>query len=95
MSSLPKAGVKYATLWSDDFTDEKFTKGLAAWLKGGAAAVKHDLSHVKALGRAKLGSDPLLATAMQMVAGGALLLLAGSGLGEWTTLATREVSLRG
>src|ERR1700742_2635978 len=52
--SMTKAGVKYATLWSDDFTDEKFLKGLKGWLEKGPAGVKHDLSHVKPLAKAKL-----------------------------------------
>jgi len=42
--SLTKAGRKYSTLWSEDFTDEFFLKGLRSWLKRGT--VKHDLSHV-------------------------------------------------
>ena len=47
--SLTKAGVKYSTLWSKDFTDEFFLTHLAGWLKTGA--IKHTTSHVKALGR--------------------------------------------
>jgi hypothetical protein len=43
--SLTKAGVTYSTLWSEDFTDEFFLKGLREWLSTGA--VTHDLSHVK------------------------------------------------
>jgi hypothetical protein len=45
--SLTKAGVKYSTLWSLDFTDEFFLQGLAAWLKSGA--VKHPTTHVRPL----------------------------------------------
>ena len=41
--SLTKAGVKYSTLWSDDFTDPFFMKGLAQWMKKGK--VKHNTSH--------------------------------------------------
>ncbi len=33
--SLTKAGRKYSTLWSEDFTDEFFVKGLRVWLKRG------------------------------------------------------------
>jgi hypothetical protein len=33
--SLTKAGRKYSTLWSEDFTDEFFVKGLRMWLKTG------------------------------------------------------------
>ncbi|CAG0933788.1 hypothetical protein TFLX_03243 [Thermoflexales bacterium] len=43
--SLTKAGRKYSTLWSEDFTDEFFLQGLRAWLKKGT--IKHDLSHVR------------------------------------------------
>ena len=42
--SLTKAGVKYSTLWSEDFTDAFFVDGLAAWLKTGVC--KHSTSHV-------------------------------------------------
>ena len=45
--SLTKAGVKYSTLWSDDFTDEAFLNGLRTWLSG--KPVQHDLSHVRPL----------------------------------------------
>jgi hypothetical protein len=45
--SLTKAGVKYSTLWSENFDDEFFLKGLAAWLKTGV--VKHKTAHVKPL----------------------------------------------
>ena len=33
--SLTKAGVKYSTLWSDEFTDDYFTTRLAKWLTTG------------------------------------------------------------
>ena len=33
---LTKAGVKYSTLWSEDFTDSFFANGLRAWLRDGA-----------------------------------------------------------
>jgi hypothetical protein len=42
--SLTKAGVKYATLWSEDFKDKFFTKKLRQWLQDGR--VKHDTSQV-------------------------------------------------
>ncbi len=48
--SLTKAGVKYSTLWSADFTDDFFLTNLAKWLKTGA--IKHATTHVKGLGRA-------------------------------------------
>ena len=42
--SLTKAGVKYSTLWSENFTDEYFVSRLRAWLSTGACS--HDVSHV-------------------------------------------------
>ena len=42
--SLTKAGVRYSTLWSEDFSDDFFLKGLSSWLKKGT--VKQDASHV-------------------------------------------------
>ncbi|MGB7156658.1 MAG: hypothetical protein WBD40_01250 [Tepidisphaeraceae bacterium] len=50
--SLTKAGVKYTTLWSDDFTDERFTSQLKAWLSGGK--FKHKPGHVTRLKNVKL-----------------------------------------
>jgi hypothetical protein len=43
--SLTKAGVKYSTLWSEDFTDDFFLKGLRQWLSEGRVA--HDIDHVR------------------------------------------------
>ncbi|HEY8750107.1 MAG TPA: hypothetical protein VIM11_19135 [Tepidisphaeraceae bacterium] len=42
--SLTKAGVRYSTIWSEDFTDDFFREYLATWLKDGHA--KHKTSHV-------------------------------------------------
>ena len=42
--SLTKAGKKYSTLWSEDFTDEFFTRGLSRWLSEGE--ITHDSQHV-------------------------------------------------
>ena len=50
--SLTKAGVKYSTLWSGDFTDKFFSDGLVQWLKTGV--VKHPVSHVKTLARTRV-----------------------------------------
>lgn len=44
-ASLTKAGVKYSTLWSEDFTDEFFRKGLGTWLATGR--VTHPTGHVR------------------------------------------------
>src|SRR5215831_1035725 len=51
-ASLTKAGVRYSSLWSEDFTDEQFLQGLRSWLKG--ETVRHDLSHVQPLDKLKL-----------------------------------------
>jgi hypothetical protein len=45
--SLTKAGVKYSTLWSEDFRDEWFTKNLGRWLEKGR--VRHKTEHVTAI----------------------------------------------
>jgi hypothetical protein len=53
--SLTKAGVKYSTLWSDDFSDESFLKGLRSWLTTGS--VTHVTPHVKAYEKAGVPAD--------------------------------------
>ena len=53
--SLTKAGVKYSTLWSDDFSDEAFLKGLRSWLT--ADSVTHATPHVKAYEKAGVPAD--------------------------------------
>jgi hypothetical protein len=50
--SLTKAGVRYSTLWSEDFQDSFFRSGLRQWLQEGV--VTHDQSHVKDLRLLKL-----------------------------------------
>ena len=50
--SLTKAGIKYSTLWSDNFDDDYFLTGLARWLKTGATT--HRTSHVRAFGQARM-----------------------------------------
>ena len=50
--SLTKAGVKYSSLWSEDFTDGYFLNGLESWLKTGKAA--HRTTHVKAYAKASV-----------------------------------------
>ncbi len=50
--SLTKSGVKYSTLWSEDFKDDFFTTKLRQWLKNGK--ITHDLSHVKLLDEVKV-----------------------------------------
>ncbi len=43
--SLTKAGRKYSTLWSEDFTDKFFVRNLRRWLDKGI--VKHKTDHVR------------------------------------------------
>lgn len=42
--SLTKAGRKYSTLWSEDFTDKFFVRNLKRWLEKGS--LKHRTDHV-------------------------------------------------
>ncbi len=61
--SMTAAGVKYSTLWSEDFTDDKFRKGLRTWLKKGS--VKHETDHVKPLKKVKVpGAERKLGEAL-------------------------------
>ena len=53
--SLTKAGVKYSTLWSEDFTDGYFTTRLRDWLRSGACF--HDTSHAVPLEKVKLNDE--------------------------------------
>jgi len=46
-ASLTKAGVRYCTLWSEEFTDPFFLRGLRSWL--GTGRVRHDTSHARPL----------------------------------------------
>jgi hypothetical protein len=56
-ASLTKAGVEYDTLWSVDFTDDFFLRGLREWLNG--QRVTQDSSHVRPLASLKLGDEAL------------------------------------
>jgi hypothetical protein len=51
-ASLTKAGKKYSTLWSEDFTDKAFLKNLGRWLNKGE--VKHPTKHVTPLEKVKV-----------------------------------------
>jgi hypothetical protein len=53
--SLTKAGKKFSSIWSKDFTDEYFHGALAEWLRDGK--ITHDLSHVHALEASKLPAE--------------------------------------
>jgi hypothetical protein len=50
--SLTKAGVAYSTLWSEDFTDPFFRRGLAKWLAKGS--LRHKTDHVTPLGKVRV-----------------------------------------
>jgi hypothetical protein len=52
--SMTKAGIGYSSLWSEDFSDALFQKGLRQWLNTGL--VTHDQSHVRDLARVALPS---------------------------------------
>ncbi len=54
--SLTKAGVKYSTLWSENFTDKFFTSALREWLETGT--IHHDTSHVRDAATVKLDEKP-------------------------------------
>jgi hypothetical protein len=53
--SLTKAGRRYSTLWSHEFTDDFFLRGLRAWLDDGE--VIHDTTHVHPLDRDAIPSN--------------------------------------
>ncbi len=53
--SLTKAGVRYSTLWSNDFTDQYFLSKLGEWLDG--KPVVHDTSHVRPLSSLKIPAE--------------------------------------
>ncbi|MDZ4814785.1 MAG: fucose isomerase [Verrucomicrobiota bacterium] len=42
--SLTKAGIKYSSIWSEEFEDDFFLNGLRSWLKKGK--IKHETDHV-------------------------------------------------
>ena len=42
--SMTKAGVKYSSLWSEEFTDSFFVNGIREWLANGL--VTHDAGHL-------------------------------------------------
>lgn len=44
-ASLTKAGKRYSTIWSENFDDEFFLKGIRSWLKNGS--ISHDVTHVR------------------------------------------------
>jgi hypothetical protein len=53
--SLIKAGRKFSSIWSKEFTDEYFLGALDEWLRDGK--ISHDQSHVHALNAGKLPAE--------------------------------------
>jgi len=53
--SLTKAGVRYSTLWSENFTDDLFLTKLRQWLKTGR--ITHDTSHARPLEKVKVPAN--------------------------------------
>ena len=53
--SLTKMGVKYSTIWSEDFKDEFFLNGIRQWLQEGT--ITHDTRHVRDLDLTQLPSE--------------------------------------
>ena len=53
--SLTKMGVKYSPIWSEDFMDEFFLKGIRQWLQEGT--ITHDTRHVRDLNLAQLPTE--------------------------------------
>lgn len=50
--SLTKMGVRYSTIWSQEFTDDFFLQGIRQWIREGM--ITHDTSHVVDLERERL-----------------------------------------
>lgn len=54
--SMAKAGIKYSTLWSEDFeNDAAFQKKLGRWIKTGK--VSHEAGHVRPIGSVKIAAQ--------------------------------------
>ena len=53
--SLTKMGVKYSTIWSEDFQDEFFLNGIRQWLRDGT--ITHDTRHIRDLNLAQLPTE--------------------------------------
>lgn len=53
--SLTKMGVAYSTIWSENFQDDFFLRGIRQWLREGA--ITHDTSHVRDLNLARLPKE--------------------------------------
>jgi L-fucose isomerase, C-terminal domain len=53
--SLTKMGVEYSTIWSEDFKDEFFLKGIRQWLQEGT--ITHDTRHIRDFNLAQRSTD--------------------------------------
>jgi L-fucose isomerase, C-terminal domain len=53
--SLTKMRVRYSTIWSEDFKDEFFLKGIRQWLREGS--ITHDTRHVRDIDLARLPKE--------------------------------------
>jgi len=53
--SLTKMGVKYSTIWSEDFKDDFFLNGIRQWLREGTIA--HDTRHIRDLNLSQLPKE--------------------------------------
>jgi hypothetical protein len=53
--SLTKAGRKFSSIWSKEFTDEFFLGALDEWLRTGN--ISHDLTHVRDLDRSRIPAE--------------------------------------
>jgi hypothetical protein len=53
-ASMTKAGIRYSSLWSENFEDKFFRNGLRQWLSAGV--VKHDESHVRHFASVKVSA---------------------------------------
>lgn len=53
--SLTKMRIKYSTIWSEDFKDEFFLKGIRQWLREGT--ITHDTRHIRDLDLARLPKE--------------------------------------
>jgi hypothetical protein len=55
-ASLTKAGVRYSSIWSEDFEDRFFRAGLRQWLTEGR--IDHDATHIREAEHIKLPDRP-------------------------------------
>jgi hypothetical protein len=53
--SLTKAGIRYSTIWSEDFTDRFARDAIAEWLESGM--IRHDRSHARPVTDATFGAE--------------------------------------